>query len=304
MSPAIIVFVLFTNLTSCVKDDSVLAPTTEVPTPPAKPDDNRNDENQTDSSFRISITINEKKMTARLYDNPTARDFASRLPLTIDISDFAETEKIFTPSPGLTTNGAPHGYHPKAGDIASYSPWRNIAIYYQDGSSFSNDMIPVGRIEGDISALKTAGSLRNVRFEFIKENMKEQKKTILGLGKVVTENFTGKAWLRMLSTQSETYDCTIYNVTFAPSTRNYWHTHSEGQILICTEGVGYYQEKDSSALRLESGMVVHIPAGVSHWHGATPESRFTHIGITPKASRNIVEWGAEVTDEEYKNVVK
>lgn len=135
------------------------------------------------------------------------------------------------------------------------------------------------------------------------KNMKEQTEPVLGLGEVVTENFTGEAWLRMLSAQSETYDCTIYNVTFAPSTRNYWHTHSEGQILICTEGKGYYQEKDKSAQPLESGMVVHIPAGVVHWHGATPNHQFTHIGITPKASQNRVEWIAQVTDEEYYQAV-
>lgn len=135
-------------------------------------------------------------------------------------------------------------------------------------------------------------------------NMKEKTEPVLGLGEVVTENFTGKAWLRMLSAQPETSDCTIYNVTFAPSTRNHWHTHSEGQILICTEGIGYYQEKDKPALRLESGMVVHIPAGVVHWHGATPYHQFTHIGITPKATQNRVEWIGEVTDEEYIQATK
>lgn len=133
----------------------------------------------------------------------------------------------------------------------------------------------------------------------IEKNMEEKKEPVLGLGEIVTENFTGEAWLHMLSTQSEIYDCTIYNVTFAPSTRNYWHTHSEGQILICTEGKGYYQEKGETAKLLESGTVMHIPAGVVHWHGATPNNQFTHIGITPKATQNRVEWISEVTNEEY-----
>lgn len=133
--------------------------------------------------------------------------------------------------------------------------------------------------------------------------MQENKEPLLGLGEVVTDNFTGKAWLRMLSTDPHKYDCMIYNVTFAPSTRNYWHTHSEGQILICTGGVGYYQEKENPARRLESGTVVHIPAGAVHWHGAAPESQFTHIGVTPKATTNKVEWIGEVTDEEYNKAV-
>lgn len=136
------------------------------------------------------------------------------------------------------------------------------------------------------------------------QNMIEKTEPLLGLGELITENFTGEAWLRMLSSDPKEYDCTIYNVTFAPLTRNYWHRHSEGQILICTEGVGYYQEKDKPAQRLSSGMVVHIPAGAIHWHGAAPDSRFTHIGITPKASQNSVEWIGEVTNNEYFKITK
>lgn len=131
------------------------------------------------------------------------------------------------------------------------------------------------------------------------EIMEEKQEPVLGLGEPISDNFTGEAWLRMLSAEAE-YDCSIYNVTFAPGTRNYWHTHSAGQILLCTEGIGYYQEKDNSARKLLTGDVVHIPADTPHWHGAAPDSRFTHIGITPKASENKVEWLGEVTDEEYK----
>lgn len=50
--------------------------------------------------------------------------------------------------------------------------------------------------------------------------------------------------------------------------------------------------------------VVNIPAGTIHWHGAAPDSRFTHIGITPEASRNQVEWLGEVTDEEYNRATE
>lgn len=133
--------------------------------------------------------------------------------------------------------------------------------------------------------------------------MKEITEPMLGLGEHISDNFTGEAWLKMLSAQPE-YDCNIYNVTFAPATRNYWHRHSEGQILLCTQGAGYYQTKGKPAERLEPGVIVNIPAGVIHWHGAAPDSQFTHIGITPKVSENNVEWFGPVTDEEYNNAVK
>lgn len=135
------------------------------------------------------------------------------------------------------------------------------------------------------------------------ENSTQSKEPVMGLGNLVTANFVGEAWLQMLSSQSE-YDCSVYNVTFAPGTRNNWHSHTIGQILLCTEGIGYYQEKGKPARRLKPGDVVNIPANEVHWHGAAPESRFTHIGITPKASKNAAEWFGEVTQTEYAEAVK
>lgn len=132
--------------------------------------------------------------------------------------------------------------------------------------------------------------------------MTKTKEPLFGLGDSVSGNFTGEAWLQMLSSQPDA-DCSIYNVTFAPATRNYWHRHAAGQILLCTEGVGYYQEQGLPARRLEPGMVVEIPAGAIHWHGAAPDSRFTHIGITPRVSSNQVEWLGVVSDEQYRQTV-
>lgn len=131
----------------------------------------------------------------------------------------------------------------------------------------------------------------------------ENKEPIFGLGESINANFTGEAWLQNMSAVKEN-DCNIYNVTFAPGTRNYWHSHAVGQILLCTEGIGYYQEKGKPAQRLLPGAIVNIPANIMHWHGAAPDSRFTHIGITPKVSENSAEWGDPVTDEEYNEAVK
>ncbi len=126
---------------------------------------------------------------------------------------------------------------------------------------------------------------------------------VMGLGEPISANFTGDAWLKMLSTEPG-YDCNVYNVTFAPGTRNYWHSHSIGQILLCTEGVGYYQEMGQPARRLVVGDVVNIPANTMHWHGAATDSRFTHIGITPRVNENATTWGEPVSDEAYEQATK
>lgn len=111
--------------------------------------------------------------------------------------------------------------------------------------------------------------------------METDKPPMFGLGNQIGQNFTGRAWLNNLSVLP-TNDCNVYNVTFDPGVRNSWHSHAVGQILLCTDGIGYYQEKGGEARRLGPGDVVNIPADVEHWHGATPDSRFSHIGITPK----------------------
>lgn len=111
--------------------------------------------------------------------------------------------------------------------------------------------------------------------------------------------FTGSAWVSQLLSHGKEYDMASYNVTFAPGTRNNWHSHSVGQILLCTVGTGYYQERGKPARRLNPGDVVEIPADTEHWHGAAPDSMFVHLGITPRVSQNKTTWSGPVTDEEY-----
>lgn len=120
------------------------------------------------------------------------------------------------------------------------------------------------------------------------------------LGEPVDANvFTGSAWVSQLLSRGGEYDMASYNVTFAPGARNNWHSHSAGQILLCTAGTGYYQEKGKPARRLNPGDVVEIPADTEHWHGAAPDSMFVHLGITPRVSQNKTTWGGTVADEEY-----
>ncbi|KUK29658.1 MAG: Transcriptional regulator [Methanosarcinales archeaon 56_1174] len=47
------------------------------------------------------------------------------------------------------------------------------------------------------------------------------------------------------------------------------------------------------------GDVVWIPAGVKHWHGATPDAIMMHIAIQEEVDGKTVEWLEKVSDEEY-----
>jgi quercetin dioxygenase-like cupin family protein len=114
--------------------------------------------------------------------------------------------------------------------------------------------------------------------------------------------FTGAAWVKALLPNDDVLHCQIGNVVFEPGARNNWHTHSGGQILIVTDGHGYYQEKGKPAQSISKGDVVRIPPDVIHWHGASPDSALTHIAINPNTQQGVVDWLERVTDEEYNNL--
>ena len=108
--------------------------------------------------------------------------------------------------------------------------------------------------------------------------------------------FTGKSYLKTLNTKN----IGIYNVTFEPKCRNNWHIHHKGgQILLCTDGEGWYQEEGKQAIKLTPGSVVYIPAEVKHWHGASKDARFTHLAIEIPADYATNEWCEPVDDETY-----
>jgi len=119
--------------------------------------------------------------------------------------------------------------------------------------------------------------------------------------KAPADYFTGTAWVRMLLPNDSTLNCQIANVVFEPGARNNWHTHPGGQILIVTDGIGYYQEKGKQIQLLRKGDVVNILPDVEHWHGASTNSEFTHIAINTNTQKGIVVWLQRVTDEEYKS---
>ncbi|MNF70060.1 Cupin domain protein [compost metagenome] len=105
----------------------------------------------------------------------------------------------------------------------------------------------------------------------------------------------------MLVPNDPVLNTSVGNVVFEPGARNNWHTHPGGQILIVTHGTGYYQEVGKPIQLLQVGDVVNIPPELKHWHGASPNSEFTHIAISTNTQTGIVDWLEPVTDEQYNS---
>jgi quercetin dioxygenase-like cupin family protein len=121
--------------------------------------------------------------------------------------------------------------------------------------------------------------------------------------KVITgapDRFTGSVRVQSLFNVKEPARSSGGQVTFQPGARSAWHTHPLGQILIVTDGVGWIQQSGGPVQLIRKGDVVWIPAGVKHWHGATPTTTMTHIALQEQQDGRVVDWLEKVTDEQYR----
>lgn len=113
------------------------------------------------------------------------------------------------------------------------------------------------------------------------------------------EFFVGQSYLAPVSSAQ----VPIFNVTFEPGCRNNWHIHHAdkggGQMLICVGGRGYYQEWGKEAVELTPGSVISIPTEIKHWHGAAPDSWFSHLALEIPGENGSNEWLEAVDDGQY-----
>jgi len=116
------------------------------------------------------------------------------------------------------------------------------------------------------------------------------------------EYFIGNSYLNPLVNFEDNL-MFIANVTFEPGCRNNWHIHHAkkggGQMLVCIGGRGYYQEWGKDAVEMVPGTVINIPAEVKHWHGAAPDSWFSHLAVEVEGEETSNEWLEPVSDEDY-----
>lgn len=118
------------------------------------------------------------------------------------------------------------------------------------------------------------------------------------LPETFSKYFVGQAYLARL-TRNGALNCPISNVTFEPGCRNNWHSHTGGQILVAVGGRGYYQAEGEPARELLPGDVVEIAPDAVHWHGAAPDSWFSHLAIETNPQTNRNTWLGPVDDAHY-----
>lgn len=153
----------------------------------------------------------------------------------------------------------------------------------------------VGAIEG-FRLGKVVSSVLNVPFDGA-EMSPEASVWPKGELNPYNKYFTGKSYLAPLGGEKSG----LFNVTFEPGCRNFWHVHhGHNQVLICVSGRGWYQEWGKPAVELKPGMVITVPEGVKHWHGAAQDSWFQHLGFSANVQpTSSTEWLEPVSEVDY-----
>jgi 4-carboxymuconolactone decarboxylase len=119
--------------------------------------------------------------------------------------------------------------------------------------------------------------------------------------KAANLHHTGDVWLKELNAADSIFNNSIAIATFAAGARLNWHKHPGGQILMITDGEGYYQEKGKPKKSVQKGEVIKCMPNVEHWHGATPTTGVTYMASSPTQKGKTI-WLDKVTNEEYNSI--
>ena len=87
------------------------------------------EENVTDM-LQISVEgASGQKIVFQLHDSSAAKALYEQLPLSIQVENYSNNEKIFYPPNELDTSDAPLAEGP-SGTLAYYAPWGNVVLFY------------------------------------------------------------------------------------------------------------------------------------------------------------------------------
>lgn len=130
-----------------------------------------------------------------------------------------------------------------------------------------------------------------------------QKSTPPPSGKGPSDWFIGHVWFDQIYAGTEPSRARVNAVHFAPSAHTAWHSHTLGQTLHVTEGVGLVGTRDGNVIVMRPGDTVSTPPGEEHWHGAVADRFMTHLAIwdgTGDPSTPETTWAEHLDDDTYQ----
>lgn len=146
-------------MTPCLirRRNFIVGGTAVVALPPiASAQQGRDPANQEPTSVKVRFLFDKHAVTVTLYDNPSARDFVSMLPLDLKIEDYSTNEKIAYLPRKLTEEGSGPFGNEQPGDVCYYAPWGDVILFYAS-YRYSSGLIRLGRVDGGIEPMLTRG---------------------------------------------------------------------------------------------------------------------------------------------------
>ena len=125
------------------------------------------------ASQTIALETGSRTAFLELNDTDAAKDFLSRLPLSLIFEDYGATERIAYLKTPLTLGSSPRQTTPVRGDFTYYAPWGNIAVFRKD-FRLTEGLTPLGTLTKEaLEAIETSGKSPVTFRELTEKEIKE-----------------------------------------------------------------------------------------------------------------------------------
>ncbi len=154
----LITLTLSSSFANCRSDDAPVVTETEVTSPVTNPSDSSTNI----TTNKMKITVGNSVFNVTLSDNPSVTAFKALLPLTLDMDELNNNEKVFHIQTTLPTNTSPGG-NIQVGDFMLYG--NNALVLFYESFNTSYTYTRLGKVD-DISGYKAALGTGNVTVKF------------------------------------------------------------------------------------------------------------------------------------------
>ena len=89
-----------------------------------------------ETAMKIQMKANGHTIVFELNDSPAAESLYSQLPMTVQVENYSDNEKIFYPPNALEIGDTPLTAGGGEGGLAYFSPWGDVIMYYGDFGSY------------------------------------------------------------------------------------------------------------------------------------------------------------------------
>lgn len=113
--------------------------------------------------MKIQVTSKDYKVTFALNDTSAAISLYEQLPLTLNVENYSNNEKIFY-AQKLDCTNVIEGKCP-TGTLAYFSPWGNVVMYYGPASKYPGLYILGEAIEGQENIKKLTDQIHITKID-------------------------------------------------------------------------------------------------------------------------------------------